>query len=153
MIQTCLIAAHDPWFIQLLRIFAEESGFQVVQAYEGQEILPILQQEKPEVVLLQMDLPGTVKSSEVMIKIRTDPAIRSTPILVFSWQGDNFGEIEGASARLIEPVTYESFLEALQMVGVHCMGQVKPNGSTASLGQEGGTTPANRKPGRKRKVH
>ena len=151
MIQTCLIAAHDPWFIQLLRIFAEESGFQVVQVYEGQDILPVLYDEKPDVVLLQMDLPGTIKSREVMVKIKTDPAISSIPVLIFSWQGDNYEEIEGAAARLQEPVTYETFLETLQKVGIRCKERVKSNGSQPSANPGYEATPGRRRPGRKKK--
>ena len=47
MLRTCLIAAHDPWFIQLLRVYSEESGFRVVQAYEGQDVLPVIHQNLP----------------------------------------------------------------------------------------------------------
>jgi len=151
MIQTCLIAAHDPWFIQLLRIFTEESGFQVIQAFEGQEILPILYQQKPVVVLLQMDLPGTIKSSDVIVKIKTDPAISSIPVLIFSWQGDDYETVEGAAVRLQEPVTYETFLDALQKAGVRCKEQAKSNGALNSADQAGDSALHRQKPGRKKK--
>lgn len=126
---TCLIAAHDPWFIQLLRIYSEESGFRVAQVYEGQDVLPMIYQEKPVAVFLQADLPGKIKSWEVLHSIKTDSETSNIPVLVFSYLAHMLDDdpaiwMEGASAHLQEPVTYEIFQDALKKVGV-CL--VEPN--------------------------
>ena len=124
MPQTCLIAAHDPWFIQLLRIYCEESGFHVVQVYEGQDVLPMVLEEAPVAVMMQADLPGKLKGREVLRQLKADSQSQLLPVLVFSWQGhgidgsapdDWLGE---AAAYLQEPVTFESFQDALQKAGV-----------------------------------
>jgi DNA-binding response OmpR family regulator len=121
---TCLIAAHDPWFIQLLRIYSEESGFRVAQVYEGQEVLPMIYQEKPVAVFLQADLPGKIKGWEVLQSIMADPFACQVPVLVFSWLTQLNSEdvpnsmMEGAAAHLQEPVTFEIFQDALIKVGV-----------------------------------
>jgi CheY-like chemotaxis protein len=120
MPQTCLIAAHDPWFIQLLRIYTEETGLRVTQVFEGQDILPMIHRETPVVILLQMDLPGQIKSLEVLQSLKNDPTTCHIPVLVFSWQGMVEGLIEGTATHLQEPVTYEAFVEALKKVGIHC---------------------------------
>ncbi len=122
MPQTCLIAAHDPWFIQLLRIYTEESGFRVVQAYEGQDVLPMIHRENPAAVLLQMDLPGQVKGGELLQALKKDPVVGHIPILVFSWQNSDSAEemAGGAAAYLQEPVTYEAFVDALRKAGICC---------------------------------
>ena len=120
---TCLIAAHDPWFIQLLRIYSEESGLRVVQVYEGQEVLPMIHQEKPVAVFLQADLPGKIKGWEVLRCIQTDPLACQVPVLVFSWlaqidAGAPASILAAAAAHLQEPVTYETFQDALKKVGI-----------------------------------
>jgi DNA-binding response OmpR family regulator len=120
MLQTCLIAAHDPWFIQLLKAYSEESGFRVVQAFESQDVLPIIQAEKPVVIFLQIDLPGQVQSKDVLHLVKAEPAMSNIPVLVFSWQGNECGDIQGATAQLQEPVTYEAFIEALNKAGIFC---------------------------------
>ena len=122
MPQTCLIAAHDPWFIQLLRIYTEESGFRVVQAHESQDVLPLILLERPVAVLLQGDLPGQVKGWDLLKTLRRNPAIEGIPILLFSWQNnDSLADLtDGAAAYLQEPVTYEAFLDALRKVGICC---------------------------------
>jgi CheY-like chemotaxis protein len=120
---TCLIAAHDPWFIQLLRIYSEESGFRIVQVYEGQEVLPMIYQEKPVAVFLQADLPGKIKGWEVLRFLKADPFACQIPVLVFSWLAQTNTDwpeslMEGAAAHLQEPVTYEIFQDALRKAGV-----------------------------------
>lgn len=122
MALTCLIAAHDPWFIQLLRIYSEESGFRVVQVYEGQDVLPMVHQEHPAAVIMQADLPGKLKGWEVLRSLQEDPQLHDIPVLVFSWQGHNSDGgtewMDSAAAHLQEPVTFEGFQDALQKAGV-----------------------------------
>lgn len=120
MPQTCLIAAHDPWFIQLLRIYTEECGLRAVQAYEGQDVLPMIRQEHPVAVLLQVDMPGQVKGWELLHILKEDPSSGKIPVLVFSWQNtENASQLaREAAAYLQEPVTYEAFLDALHKVGI-----------------------------------
>jgi CheY-like chemotaxis protein len=118
MPQTCLIAAHDPWFIQLLRIYTEESGLRVTQVFEGQEVIPMIHHETPAVVLLQMDLPGHIKSLDVLKSLKEDPATSHIPVLVFSWQGGVEDLVEETATLLQVPVTYDAFVDALRKVGV-----------------------------------
>ena len=120
MPQNCLIAAHDPWFIQLLKVYAEESGFQVVQAFEGQDVLPMMHSKHPAAVLLQVDLPGPIKGTALLQAIQSDPALYQIPVLVFSWQNFESEEDQGQSAAtyLQEPVTYDAFVDALRKAGV-----------------------------------
>lgn len=124
---TCLIAAHDPWVIQLLRIYSEESGFRVVQAYEGQDVLPMIHQEHPAAVFLQADLPGKIKGWEVLNLIKTTQSTTNIPVLIFSYMvplhEEEMGSLEGAEAQLQEPVTFEVFQDALKKVGVNHSGE------------------------------
>lgn len=120
MVQTCLIVAHDPWFIQLLRIYTEEVGLRVSQAYDGQDVLPMVLQELPAVILIEEDLPGKVKTCELLQALRADPASQLLPILVFSWQGQKINKelTQYGITHLQAPITFESFVNALSCSGV-----------------------------------
>ncbi len=120
MSKSCLIAAHDPWLIQLLRVFANGSGFDVIQAFEGQEVLPIAQKSLPVVILLQMDLAGQLRGWDVPGKLKTSPETQKIPILAFSWIGQNLDQdcIKDTVTLIQEPVTYESFVSALDKLGI-----------------------------------
>jgi DNA-binding NarL/FixJ family response regulator len=127
MSKSCLIAAHDPWLIQLLRVFAHGSGFEVVQAFEGQEVLPLARQAHPVVILLQMDLAGQPRGWEVPHELNAVPDTQSIPILAFSWMGQILKDApENAMVTLVpEPVTYEIFVSSLSKLGIVC--PKKPN--------------------------
>ncbi len=119
MPRTCLIAAHDPWLLQLLRVYIEESGFRAVQVHEGQDVLPMVEKEEPAAILLQVDLPGQIKGWELLNILNQNPRSKPIPILAFSWQNEDVGELmDGAAAYLQEPVTYEAFVDALRKVGI-----------------------------------
>jgi DNA-binding response OmpR family regulator len=122
MPNSCLIAAHDPWLIQLLRVFANGSGFEVIQAFEGQEVLPLARQALPVVILLQMDLAGQLRGWQVPHELKAIPDTQKIPILAFSWTGQNLDEgIKDGSVTFIqEPVTYETFVNALNKLGIIC---------------------------------
>jgi len=125
MAKICLIATHDPWMIQLLRTYAEVSGFQIVQAMESQDVLPLTQHEQPAVVLLQMDLAGYLRCEEVLQNLKTDTLTRNIPVILVSWQNQSAldGLDKDASGFLQEPVTYESFVSTLHQAGVCCLAE------------------------------
>jgi DNA-binding response OmpR family regulator len=120
MSKSCLIAAHDPWLIQLLRVFAHGSGFQVIQAFEGQEVLPLARETLPVVILLQMDLAGQLRGWEVPQELKATPDTQKIPILAFSWAGQGLNDVPGNDTVTFiqEPVTYESFVKALNELGI-----------------------------------
>ncbi len=120
MSKSCLIAAHDPWLIQLLRVFANGSGFDVIQAFEGQEVLPLARESLPVVILLQMDLAGQLRGWDVPQALRSVQDTQKIPILAFSWSGQNTAENPGCESvtYIQEPVTYESFINALKKLGI-----------------------------------
>jgi DNA-binding response OmpR family regulator len=121
MAQTVLIAAHDPWFLQLLRMYTEESGFKAVQVYEGQDVLPMIRLEQPVAVLLQVDLPGHMKSWDVLKCLQDERGMSEVPVLVFTWHDQALPAdyLLNVAAHLQEPVTFEAFVDAFQKLGLH----------------------------------
>ncbi|MFZ6030364.1 MAG: response regulator [Chloroflexota bacterium] len=118
----CLIAAYDPWVIQLLRVFTEESGFRVVQAFEGKEILPLVQQQKPRVILLEAELPGDPRGRELLDRLKEDAVGCTIPVLIFSWRKQDTRKTQPQDLHvyLQEPIRYDDFVCALRKVGVVC---------------------------------
>jgi CheY-like chemotaxis protein len=124
---TCLIAAHDPWFIQLIRVYSMECGLNAAEAFVSQDILPVVHQEHPSVILLQADLPGQVRGLELVSSIHKDPVARSIPIIIFHSQAFSVTPelAEMASACIQEPVSFGAFQEALRKAGIPVPGKVE----------------------------
>jgi DNA-binding response OmpR family regulator len=128
MSETCLIAAHDPWVIQLLRVFTEESGFQVLQAFDGEEVITLTHQRQPRVILLEAELPGSPRGRDLLDTLQAGADTQHIPVLIFSWQHPNLLKPQSINSHvyLREPITYDDFVTALAKVGVCCPRDVHP---------------------------
>ena len=58
MPQTILVVDDEPQIVKVLRGYLEKAGFRVVTAADGQQALAHHKREKPDLVLLDLNLPG-----------------------------------------------------------------------------------------------
>lgn len=81
----CLIGEADWFLAQLLRRFGEASGFEVLRAETGQELLQIARASKPVVIIAETELPGTLRGWQAIRAIASDPALAHIPVITCSW--------------------------------------------------------------------
>ena len=72
---TVLIVEDEPSLVALLRYNLEKSGYRVEEAVDGQEAMLKVQEEKPDLVLLDWMLPQ-MSGLEVCRQIRRSPEHR-----------------------------------------------------------------------------
>lgn len=84
---TILIADDDPLFLMMLEQFLKTHQYNVVKAASGQEALSVFDQEKPDAVLLDGDLPD-MSGIEVCQSIKGSPEGRSTPVIMVTAMSD-----------------------------------------------------------------
>ncbi|TLY40232.1 MAG: response regulator, partial [Nitrospirae bacterium] len=77
-----------------LRVFLQREGFQVVLAYDGVEGLRLVTEEKPDLVILDIVLPGE-DGLEVCRRIRQEPETARLPILILSGKGEEMDKVVG----------------------------------------------------------
>ncbi len=58
MAQKILVVDDEPEIVKLVRAYLERAGFIVVTAYEGQQALAVFRHERPNLVVLDLNLPG-----------------------------------------------------------------------------------------------
>ena len=128
--KSCLLAEHDPWTIRLLRVYLEKCGFGVVQAFEGQDVLPLAMETRPTAILLESDLPGTLESAAVVGRLKANPTTCDIPIILFTWLDrlSALGLYAGTDGYLHKPVTYQAFVDAIAEIGISfdCCDGVSP---------------------------
>jgi DNA-binding response OmpR family regulator len=120
MAKTCLIAEHDPWDLQLLRLHAERMGFSVVHVFEAQDVLPVAREARPGIVILERDLPGSLGYQDIVCGLQSDPATSDVAIILFSHDGGRPAN-QASSSRvygLQKPATYETLRATLEQAGV-----------------------------------
>jgi two-component system, OmpR family, alkaline phosphatase synthesis response regulator PhoP len=106
MAQCILIADDDPDIIRVVRGYLEHAGFQTLTASDGDTALRLVRQERPDVVVLDLMLPGR-DGWAVLGAIRSDPLLAATPIVLLTARvedSDKVGGLElGADDYITKP--------------------------------------------------
>jgi CheY-like chemotaxis protein len=77
------VADDEPDTIDYFSAVLEDNGAQVVQARDGDEALALIRQEKPDLVVLDLDMPGK-DGGEVFEAIRKDPELSETKVCIIT---------------------------------------------------------------------
>ncbi len=121
MTLVCMIGESDPFIAQLLERFAEKSEMHALGVQVGQDLVELARQFQPAVIILDAELPGTLRGWQAARALKADPATSHIPIISCSWlpELDACTLIGELSAHLQKPeLHYEDFLAALQEAGV-----------------------------------
>lgn len=102
------IVEDDPLLRNLLSMRLKKSSFSFEFSKDGRQIIPIMKQFKPDVVILDLMLPG-VSGFDVLAEIKADDSLKETPVIVFSnrdGQDDRQkAQTLGASAFYVKAMT------------------------------------------------
>ncbi len=113
-----LLVENDPYFIYLLRLYAEQSGFAVISTNSGLGAFRLAQQELPTVIVLESEMPE-IDGWEILRKLRAEPCTDSIPVVICLWQDSKTEcQMTGAETLLHKPMQYDDFVTALKGVGV-----------------------------------
>ena len=86
-----LVVDNEMEIIQLLRLYLSREGYQVVWTTDSTKALPLTCEEKPDLILLDIVMPG-LSGLEVCSKIREHC---DTPILFVSCKGEDIDKVLG----------------------------------------------------------
>jgi signal transduction histidine kinase/DNA-binding response OmpR family regulator len=113
-----VVIEDDRSSLELLTLYLEGVGVQVVGARNGQEGLEAVRRLHPAAVVLDIRLPG-LDGWEVLTVLKADPVTAQVPVVVVSildQRGRGFAL--GAAEYLVKPVSREDVLGALTRVRV-----------------------------------
>jgi len=102
-----LVAEDDPSLSQILSSRLTRAGVEVVKAKDGEEALRVIRETKPDLVLLDLILPGKYDGFEVLQKMREDPTLDSRSVVIIS----NLGQ-ESDMERVKQLGAVEYFVKA-----------------------------------------
>jgi len=114
MSKTVLIVDDEPNIVVPIEFLMEQNGYSVLVAGSGEEALEIIAKYKPDLVLLDIMLPG-IDGYEVCEIIRLDPELRAMKIIFLTAKGRDVdvakGMVLGADAYVIKPFSNAEILE------------------------------------------
>ena len=79
-----LVAEDDPSLSQILSSRLTRAGMEVIKAKTGEEALKVIQESKPDLVLLDLILPGKYDGFEVLQKMREDRTLDGRSVVIIS---------------------------------------------------------------------
>ena len=94
MAQRILIADDDPDIIRVVRGYLEQASYQTLAASDGDSALRLVRQERPDVVVLDLMLPGR-SGWEVLQSIRADPLLVATLVMLLTARVEDSDKISG----------------------------------------------------------
>jgi len=122
---------NDPWHRSILVVDDDETiskivrpilfsrGYSVLAASTGEEGLQIARSQKPDLILLDVILPG-IKGREVCVKLKEDPQTKEIPV-VFLTNKDSPEDIDaenkvGSAGHLTKPINPKTLVNMIQSV-------------------------------------
>lgn len=118
-----LIIEDQPDIRSLIRMTLEMGDNEIHEAENGDSGWHMVCALRPDLVLLDVMMPGTLDGYQVCQKIRSEPAISATPVIMLTARGQQSdfekGKKVGASAYLTKPF---SPLELIDTVESHLQG-------------------------------
>lgn len=81
--KSVMIIEDDRFLSSLIKARLEKDGFEVKQAFDGEEAIQALKQIKPGLVVLDLIMPR-VTGFEVLETISLDPELHKIPIVILS---------------------------------------------------------------------
>ncbi|QNU16581.1 response regulator [Thermomonas sp. XSG] len=78
-----LVVDDSPTIVALLKRMLVQNHFEVLVAYDGESALEIARRERPDLIFLDIVLPG-IDGFSALRKLRRDEATRDVPIIMIS---------------------------------------------------------------------
>jgi two-component system alkaline phosphatase synthesis response regulator PhoP len=94
MSQRILIVDDDKQIVRLLKAYLEQAGLLIVTAYDGNEAQQVIRRERPDLVILDLMLPGR-DGWEITRWMRSDPQLAAIPILMLTARIEDIDKILG----------------------------------------------------------
>jgi len=107
-----LIVDDEQDIVRLLSFALQAEGYQVVTALSGQEALKRVEQERPDIVVLDVMMPG-MDGIEVCAELRSKPETAGLPIIMLSALGQVADRVRGLRAGADDYVPKPVNLEEL----------------------------------------
>ncbi|MBC8425724.1 response regulator [bacterium] len=117
---TILVTDDEPDFVTFVSAILEDNGAKVLQARNGEEALAIARSEKPDLMTLDLTMPG-MSGEDVFMTLRQDPELKGLPVFIITGQPELRKLIYDRDVRkpegyLDKPITEDSLLLRVRKV-------------------------------------
>ncbi len=79
-----LVVDDDPDFVEITRMILTKEGYSVMSATNGDQALQVMNEERPDLVLLDVMMASPLDGVYVSHKMAADPALKAIPVIMAS---------------------------------------------------------------------
>jgi DNA-binding response OmpR family regulator len=114
-----LVVDDDREIVEMTRLILESGGYQVIPAASGEEALRCAVQDRPDLILLDINMPG-MDGWETLKILKVDEATRAIPVAMFSikleLRDKLHGLKQGAFDYITKPFSYDEILTRVRRI-------------------------------------
>ncbi len=115
-INTVMIVEDSITDMELLKLYLQKEGLSVMPVNSGEDARAKLEQQKPDLIVLDVILPGQ-SGFQLCRQLKSDPQTQNIPIVLCSTKNTEvdreWGKMGGADAYLTKPVDRDKLLETI----------------------------------------
>ena len=114
---TVLVVDDEPNILLSLEFLMQQAGFDVLTAEDGESALNAVQTQQPDLVLLDISLPG-ISGFDVLETLRQDPRFARLPVIMLTAHGREVekekGLALGADDYVTKPFSTQALVETVK---------------------------------------
>jgi CheY-like chemotaxis protein len=118
MKSVALVVEDNPEIRQLIRMTLSIEGHDVYEADSGESGVRMLIGLRPDIVLMDIMMPGMIDGLQACRQIKDHPALGSTPVILLTARGQKAdmqaGKEAGADAYLVKPFSPLELLDSVK---------------------------------------
>jgi CheY-like chemotaxis protein len=112
-----IIADDDPDTVTTQGMLFRQAGFDVIECLEGKDVMPLVEQHHPRVVLLDLSMPG-MDGFAIADELRDNPDLRPKLLVAVTGYGDPETVKRTAEAgfdrHMLKPVEFSELLSLVE---------------------------------------
>jgi len=93
--QTILVVDDEPQIVEVVQDYLKQAGFRVLTAQDGQTALTISRYEHPDLMILDLMLPGKLDGLDVCRSVRRDAGLAAMPIIMLTARVEEMDRLIG----------------------------------------------------------
>ena len=114
-----LIVEDEPAQVEVLRYNLEKKGYRTSVAPAGEEALMLVEEEEPDLVILDWMLPD-ISGIEICRQLKTRPKTRTLPVIMLTARGEEDDRVRGlesgADDYVVKPYSPSEMIARVQAV-------------------------------------
>ena len=114
-----LVVDDDREIVEMTRLILESGGYEVIPALSGAEALRNASHERPDLILLDINMPG-MDGWETLKILKVDEATQDIPVAMFSIKLELRDKLQGlkqgAFDYITKPFSYDEILERVRRI-------------------------------------